>query len=306
MRGLAYVGVVEELESADVLADVEKVGGTSAGAIIALLIALDYSSDEILELLSATEFQSFNDGHFGAVRRIKNKFGWYKGEAFSKWLEEVIAIKTGNPEITFSDLKKQGCKDLYAVSTCVNQQKLLVLSYETYPEMKVKDAVRASMSIPLYFEAVFVDNSGKRYQNYHEGLDILVDGGIMGNYPIFLFDSVYYQGARKHRIADQNTLGFRIDSREQILQDSVTRKIAPQKIDSFKDYIGALYNYTMESANRNQLTEADWDRTISISSEGIGPVIRKFSEEEKQLLVASGRRSVSHYFDKVQLTARKK
>ena len=42
-------------------------------------------------------------------------------------------------------------------------QELVILSNETYPKMKVKDAVRISMSIPIYFQAVFVDSIGKTY-----------------------------------------------------------------------------------------------------------------------------------------------
>jgi NTE family protein len=295
MRGLAYAGVVEELEAQGILEGVEKVGGTSAGAITALMIALNYNSNEIQKILSDTEFQNFNDGGLGGISRIKNEFGWYKGEEFEKWIENIIEAKTGDAGIMFNELDAGGFKDLYVVVTSLNGQKLKVLSEDNYPNMKVKDAVRASMSIPLYFRAVFVDEHGHRYNDYKDGLDVLIDGGIMGNYPIFIFDEIVNSNTSNLRIANAHTLGFRIDSKDQILQDSITRQIAPFEINSIQDYVSALYNFTMESANRNQLTEADWDRTVSISSEGIGPVIRKFSQQEKELLVQSGRNSIKQY-----------
>jgi NTE family protein len=40
IRGLAYAGVIQELESNGTLNNIEKVGGTSAGAIIATAVAL--------------------------------------------------------------------------------------------------------------------------------------------------------------------------------------------------------------------------------------------------------------------------
>ena len=67
---------------------------------------------------------------------------------------------------------------------------------ETYPEMKIKDAVRISMSVPLYFEAVFIDSAGQvlNNKNLSGHFDVMVDGGPTGNFPISIFDSL-----SKHR-----------------------------------------------------------------------------------------------------------
>lgn len=298
MRGLAYAGVVAELESSGIMNGVERVGGTSAGAITAMMISLGYSSEEIIEMLSETEFQKFNDGTIGAVSRMNKNFGWFQGEKFVRWVEGHLEKKTGDPDITLLELFEQGFLPIYVTSTCVNKQKLYVLSHETYPNMSVKDAIRASMSIPLYFQAVFIDEEGKTYENYQdrEGLDILVDGGIVGNYPIFLFDSLSYTPDEQEiRTPNPYTLGFRIDSQEQIIKDSLSMGLTPHHIEDFRDYVTALYIFTLESLNRNELTRSDWMRTVSISSEGIGPMIKKFSNDEKQLLINSGRESTKKY-----------
>jgi len=65
LRGIAYCGAIKELESRKLIAGIEKVGGTSAGAVTALCISLGYNSDEIEKLLFATNFKKFNDawGH---------------------------------------------------------------------------------------------------------------------------------------------------------------------------------------------------------------------------------------------------
>lgn len=295
IRGIAYAGVIEVLEKQDKLKAIQKVGGTSAGAITALMLSLGYTSSEIGDIIASTQFRKFNDGRFmfiGGLIRMNKRYGWYRGEKFTNWLAALIKAKTGNADITFEELSRQGFKDLSVTGISVNRQQLIIFSKQTYPRMKVKDAVRASMSIPLYFKPLYIDQAGAVYpkpdKNGH--LDIVVDGGITGNYPIFMFDQTETDAARHtRRIPDLQTVGVRIDSDVQIQQDAVSRQLSPQPIDGFNDYVSALYIYVLENLNRPALTEADWKRTISVSSAGISPRIKKLSARQKESLVSSGR-----------------
>ncbi|HWJ27199.1 MAG TPA: patatin-like phospholipase family protein, partial [Flavisolibacter sp.] len=163
IRGIAYSGVIKELEKQDILKGVQRVGGTSSGAITALLLSIGYSANEITTIVNSTPYKKFNDGRFffiGGINRFQKYFGWYRGQQFEQWLCRLIEAKTNNVNITFRELKQKGCKDLYVTGTCLNKQSLIVFSNENYPDMKVKDAVRISMSIPLYFEAVFINSEG--------------------------------------------------------------------------------------------------------------------------------------------------
>jgi NTE family protein len=294
LRGIAYSGVLKELESAGIMKDISKVGGTSAGAITALMVSLGYHPTEIYNIIANTKFQKFNDGKFifvGGFSRLTRKYGWYRGKAFTKWLENIIQQKTGNAEITLSELQAKGFKQLYVTGTCMNKQKLLIFSAETYPQMKVKDAVRASMSIPLYFEAVMIDSLGKVYQNNkkHKNLDVVVDGGIIGNFPIFMFDSTAVDSSnRPIRIPNFQTIGVRIDSDLQIQRDSLDQALAPIEINKIGDYLQAFYIIVLENLNRVPLIPEDWDRTISVSSVGISPKIKKLTVEQKMSLIQSG------------------
>ncbi len=294
IRGIAYCGVIIELETRNMLQQIEKTGGTSAGAIVALTVALGYSGDEISNIIAETNFMQFNDGRYffaGGINRTKKYFGWYRGKEFERWLEKVIAKKTANADITFAELHDKGFKDLYITGTCLNKQQLIIFSNETYPKMKVKDAIRISMSIPLYFEAVFIDHEGKVIPRpkQKEGLDIMVDGGFTGNFPVSMFDTAGQP--------NYSTLGFRIDSDEQIANDREGKNIAPMPINNLKQYVNAFYNIVIENLNRQQLTEADWKRTVSISDGKIGPRIRKLTEEEKRILINNGREATKTYFN---------
>jgi NTE family protein len=304
VRGIAYSGVIHQLEREGIIKQIVKVGGTSAGAITALMVSLGYNSDEIFKIISDTKFQKFNDGEFffvGGLSRMKHRFGWYKGDEFTKWLEEIIINKTGNRDITLKMLREKGFKDLYVTGTCLNKQRLLIFSAESYPEMKVKDAVRISMSIPLYFEAGFIDSLGKVYkkQNAKADLDVVVDGGIIGNFPIFMFDQVVKDTANKNvRVANYKTIGVRIDTDSQIKSDSLTKELVPLPIKNMGDYMTAFYILMLENLNRNTLIPEDWDRTISVSSVGIAPKIKKLSAAQKNALIASGEKHTAAFISR--------
>ncbi len=85
VKGLAYAGALEVLESEHVLEDIVRVGGSSAGGITAGMLAVGMTPQEIREVLDETDFKRFMDDDWGVVRdtaRLFKEFGWHKGEAF--------------------------------------------------------------------------------------------------------------------------------------------------------------------------------------------------------------------------------
>jgi NTE family protein len=301
IRGVAYAGGIRYLEEKKLIDVIDKVAGTSAGAIAALTISLGYTSKEIEDLIYRTKLQKFNDGRLffiGGFARMNRHYGWYRGTTFLKWLEKIIYNKTGNADITFKELHDRKFKDLYVTGTSLNHQKLVVFSYQSYPQMKVKDAVRISMSIPLYFKAVIIDSLGHVIgkRNIPAHCDLMIDGGFTGNFPITVFDSVTWVDGVMRRIANPATMGLRIDTPEQIKYDSLHGGLVPVPISRFRNYVSAFYNYTIENLNRGTLTIEDWKRTVSISSGTIGPKIRKLSSQEKDLLIANGYAALQKYF----------
>jgi NTE family protein len=295
IRGIAYSGAIRELEKQNVLQEVKRVGGTSAGAITALMLSLGYTSDEITRIINSTSFKKFNDGKFffiGGLNRLQKFYGWYRGQQIEKWISGLIETKTGNADINFLQLQQAGYKELYVTGTCLNRQSLVVFSHETYPFMKVRDAVRISMSIPLYFEAVIIDGEGKVIHDQKQGqpVDIMVDGGFIANFPIKIFDSTrYFDPSIPNQFAiNPQTIGFRIDRHEQIINDQDEKGLAEIPIHNFKEYVSAFYNIILESLNRQTLTREDWRRSISISDGNIGPRIRKLSDGEMHTLVNNG------------------
>jgi NTE family protein len=283
IRGLAYCGAIKALEQNGSLKNVKRIAGTSAGAITALLLSINYTSSEIETIISSTNFRKFNDGGvplFGGTRRLIKSFGWYKGDKFERWLGKLIAQKTGNANITFAEIA-QKYTALFITGTNLSEQKLVIFSAENFPNMPVKNAVRISMSIPLYYKAVCMDDAGMLYkkQNKKNSYHIMVDVGLMCNFPIHIFDSTKYMDTTKVNTFAVNpyTVGCRIDNKHQIDLDKNTPNttLAPIQIENIGSYFNAFLTLITERLNRQSITSADWSRTISIPDGDIGPKVKK-------------------------------
>ncbi len=302
IRGIAYCGALMELDERGVLANVKRVGGTSSGSITACLLSIGYKPEEIYNIIGDTDFGKFNDGGFifiGGIYRLKNKMGYYKGNKFLRWLENLIEAKTENKNTTFSELEalsknNNSFKELVVAATSLNHQCALIFSAATHPNMRIADAVRASMAVPLYFEPLIIDAEGKVI-NKKEMLPehhLCVDGGFTANFIVGHFDEVQNDGSR----ISAPTLGLRIDSDEQIIKDKGDKTLAYQPINKTKDFIGAFYYITKETMNRQLLTEDDWRRTVSISDTNLGPKVKKLKKAQKEQLIAAGRKGVEDYY----------
>ena len=76
---------------------------------------------------------------------------------------------------------------------------------------------------------------------------------------------------------NKQTLGIRIDSDAQIKSDAGSKELVPLEIRNLQDYVSAFYILALENLNRSQLQSADWERTISVSSAGITPRVKRLS-----------------------------
>ncbi|MGN6531705.1 MAG: patatin-like phospholipase family protein [Ginsengibacter sp.] len=312
VRGLAYPGALEVLEQKGILQNIENVAGSSAGAIAGLVVSLGYSSHEIDSALQTLKIAEFNDGKFffGKLRRIKKEYGMYKGEAFESWISGLIEYKTGNADLTFQDLHdlrltNKNFRDFYCTGTNISKQKLEVLSWKTFPEMKLKTAVHISSCIPFYFVPVAIDSSGNEITSKDSAahFDYYVDGGMLCNYPISIFDSCVDGGnplTCQSLIFNQQTLGLKLERGDQIKEfDEGSTQIAPYDINNMKQYSSAVMNLMMETLNRRSPDLAnEKGRTIYISYAGISGRPRKVSIKEKDILYTNGKVAANDFFNK--------
>ncbi|AWW00168.1 patatin-like phospholipase family protein [Arcticibacterium luteifluviistationis] len=311
IKGIAYGGAMLELEEKGILKDIVRVAGTSAGAIQASLLAIGYSASEISEIIANTPVESFNDDGFisRGTKRLFNDFGWFKGDSFLATMEDLIFERTGSRNLTFKDLHHLSTtypfRDLYVVGANLSEQKSVIFSHETYPNMRVADAVRISMSIPIYYKALWVNPDGKIMEapTPEDNCHLFVDGGILMNYPIEIFDNTRFlnkQKTNEEHVFNKETIGFRLDRMEQINQEVTNGSgIAPYEITDFNSYVSALSSILMR--NVNPAHPEDVHRTIFINDLGMSPRVRKILPDEKKLMMDSGRKGVKDFLTRTNL-----
>lgn len=312
VRGLAYAGVFSVLEQKGILNQVENVGGSSAGSIAGMLVSIGYNAAEIDSLMMELPVQKFKDGNGGLIgkyKRLKSDFGIFKGDAFEKWLQQLVANKTGNPLLTFKQLHllhedNNIYKDLYCTGTNLSRQRLEIFSYETTPDMPIALAVRISGGVPLYFEPVALDNRLQKIKRSDtvSFVNYYVDGGMLSNYPINMFDSCEDGSpspllCNKVRYNNQ-TIGIKLERPQQI--DSLNEnniRIPDYDINKFSDYLAAFSNLLMETLSRKYPgLENEKGRTIYVSQGDISPIIKKTKKEDKLLLYKNGVEAANTFF----------
>ena len=216
--GIAYTGMLDYLYHKGILESIRQVAGTSAGAISACITAFNLPFGEMRRMADSLEYQkvpgkgellgpkiipvsikrSLNRlfGDIDCVYRLITQFGWYSSEYFYNWTKAQIASQFDPnkklPPYTFSDFKDPSLhqdnrpfKELYIIGTDISNHISRVFSYEDTPYMEVAEAIRISMSVPLFFEAV-KNSDENRYENTSP--NVFADGGVMYRYPINLFD----------------------------------------------------------------------------------------------------------------------
>ena len=265
--GIAYAGAIEALEKQGILSQVKRTAGTSAGAVAAALISLGYSSKEIVEVLGDTNFKKFQDDL--NPLKLTTKYGLYRGEKLLTWLQEIIEQKTGNKHLTFAELEDQGYKTLKVFASDLNTATLTEFSLEKTPDVKIAESIRASMSIPLFFDAwKFPDEK----PNNH----IYVDGGVLYNYPITAFEDL------------DKTLGFFLDINEE--DDGLD-------FNDVSSYLKHLFRTVLNAQDVDFFKTLESDKTtVIIKNKGIAITNFSLTKEQQDILYKEGKSATLKYF----------
>jgi NTE family protein len=224
VKGIALVGAISVLQEHGYRFN--RVAGTSAGAIVGSLAAAGFGPTELYDRMLEVDYRKFRDGglldHLGVLGRgvtLLFEHGIYKGDYVRSWLAELLAtkgvttfeqLKLIDPESSLAAAQQYR---LVAMTSDISHGRLRRLPWEydafgiNPDEAQVADAVRASASIPFFFEPIKLQAAGK---------DVwLVDGGILSNFPIDTFDRT---DGRKPRWP---TFGIKLSARADALAGRV-------------------------------------------------------------------------------------
>jgi NTE family protein len=289
----------------------QRVAGTSAGAITAALVAAGYSGEELRSLvLEQMKFKSFEDGGdwlgSQAFEFVAHK-GLHPGKYFEAWmrerLEEKGITKFGQLRDASGDGGGGGAGDgsggsdyrLQVIASDITEQRMLVLPRDAQEhlgidpdELEIAAAVRMSMSIPIFFDPVVHHDP----RNPHEQR-LIVDGGLLSNFPVWLFDIPPGQAPR------WPTFGLLLVAPNQ--QAPLVPGDAPQHTDegkvSIKGFLLAIGHTMMEAHDRLYVEQANYARTIPIDTLGVQTTQFSIDDDPqlKQRLYESGRNAAAEF-----------
>jgi len=305
VKGIGLVGAVSVIEKAGY--KFENLAGTSAGAIVAGLLAVGFSSEEIKEELKKLNYNDFKDEKFSSEYelfekgiKIISKKGIYKGDYFAEWFEKLLEKKG---KYKFGDIRTEYKKDKYkyklqVIASDLTDQCLLVLPGDLKKfgkdpdDFSISKAIRMSMGIPIFFEPVEIKDKNK-ITHY------IVDGGLLSNYPVWLLDD----GKNDPKWP---TFGFKLmEPQKRTLKKPNPN---PNPINDTFNYLLAIYGTLQNGHDNYHISESkgDYDRTIGISTEievnnlkkEIGTTYFDITEEESNLLYKNGESAAKKFLKK--------
>jgi NTE family protein len=301
VKGIGLAGSYAILEERGY--EPQNVAGTSAGAITAALIAAGYSSAELREIILGLDYRSFEDKSWldrvplvGVPLSILVDEGIYEGERFLSWMRDLLAAKGVH---TFADLKTEWDDPKYSsrlqvVASDISARQLLVLPRDAHllgiaPEkLEVALAVRMSMSIPIFFKAVRIQNP----ETNHEHL--IVDGAMLSNFPVWLFD------CPEGEVPEWPTFGLLLvepDPKVPISERLPAPEHAPHGARGLVNLLSGLVHTMMEAHDRLYLEKAQYARTIPIPTLGVGTTEFGLSRERAVGLYDSGRKAADTFLE---------
>ena len=242
IRGIAHTGVLKALEDNNI--EVEAIGGTSAGSIVAALYAMGYKPYYIYVLFKkyAQEIINIRNTHIinGIGSLVLNKKIGFSGINDGISLEKMyneLALKKGIkliadikmpiviPAVDISEAKE------YIFTNCADRNNL----YDKYiTEIPIGRAVRASSS----FHAVFCPCEFKNH--------MFLDGGTLDNAPVIPLKQIY----------NKKTMAVNFES-DKVEQNSDVMDIVMKTLDIMGNKIA-----------ENGLKQSDL--TITVPTDGTG------------------------------------
>jgi predicted acylesterase/phospholipase RssA len=188
IKGLAMLGSIKYLVENEIIVKPDIFCGSSVGCVISLFLNIGYSVQDIYNFLESLDFNElfkynidniFNDAYLG----------FFTIDPLMHIVITFLKKKNISKDITFKELYELTKSKLIITGTCINDTSLHYFSIDHTPDMKVLNAIRITISIPIIFKPYKYNNK------------LWVDGACINNYPIELF---------KDKLND--TIGILLDS----------------------------------------------------------------------------------------------
>ena len=269
IRVISYLGVIEVLEEKGLLKHVKEFCGVSAGALVCLMLALEYKLHIIKNLCFQYDFSEVRSVEPEDTLEFLENYGIDTGEKLQLLIEKILKHKGHKPLVTFAELAASGAKSIRMWASDIQNMRPIEFSAAKTPDISVSFALRASMAVPFYFIPL----------RHPETNALLVDGAIFDNYPI----------SHLTDLEAEDSLGFTFGFHK-----------FPQPVDSIGDFLG-LINSGYYIPSYKKLVERHRYRTIVIPCNEFPALHFEATVEERQLLVTTGRQAAEDFLTKGQI-----
>jgi len=276
IKGIAFIGAIARMEEEGYTW--EKVAGTSAGSIVAALLAAGYTSAELYPIFQRLDYLSFLQRkglhkipYVGSILQLLTRKGLYDSDPIEKFIYHLLRKKRVQ---TFGDIAPE---HLRIIASDITEGSMLVLpdSLESFgidpASFPIARAVRMSSSIPYFFQPFVLAKEGQKH--------VIVDGGLLSNFPVWLFDV-----PGKPRWP---TFGFRLSN--------ALPKQEPAEIKGVVSFTKALITTMLDAHDRYYVSRAHAVRTIFIPTLDVRATQFHIPEQKRVELLASGREAASRF-----------
>lgn len=306
VKGIALVGALQPLVEAGW--SFARVGGTSAGAVVGAVLAAMQQHGEPLDRLEdiarSLDYRRFRDrgrwgallgrvpglGTLGDLVSVLVEDGAYEGAYLHDWVSGTLAdlgVRTFGDLLLDDPGADGGVHHRYrlvVVASDVSRHRMVRLpwdyedAYGLDPDAQsVADAVRASASIPFFFEPVQL--SGRH------GTATLVDGALVSNYPIDIFDREDGQVPR------WPTIGVRLDT---FGFDRSTPEVHPVE-DPARLGVALVETAIEGSQAARALAPCNLARSVRVDTSGVSAVDFGLDAAAQDHLLAQGRAAAEEF-----------
>jgi NTE family protein len=283
-RGIAFAGALEVLRKKENIdwglrcPPLKNVCGCSIGALLALLISLEFSANEISDLLMNTSFHQLVNLDPMQILKVATSglLGLDTGTTLQTFLCKQIARKTiydshSSLSLTFEELYKMKKINLVVVATNLNSKCLETFSYEVTPKVSVVEAVRASMALPPLFEPVSIQGN------------LLSDGGLIENFPMHLFSS-------------EEVLGLRLASETKTVEEM---KQSALPLIPFLNHVTKISSMAADASAWYSLSETvRKERVINIPCGKVSSFETDVTAQLKDFLFKSGETAAKNFMER--------
>lgn len=174
MRCIAHIGVFKALEQEGMLQHIKHILGVSAGALFGLCYVLGYSLVDLERLAVSLDFTILQNIQPESLFQFPFTYGLDTGENLDKFVVSLLTRKGFSPDTTFAELAARRPIRFSCYATDIVLSKVVLFQVQTTPNISVRVALRASMSLPVLFTPILDP------RNKH----LLMDGGVLHNLPL--------------------------------------------------------------------------------------------------------------------------